>query len=130
MRCRQVYGWKRTDTAICPVLQAHPDRGRCLALSPFAAYVIPQRSHCRRQVLGNNYDIILIGLVAVFLILRLRSVLGKRTGSERPPARDPFTPPTPPSAPPRIGSDAPSGNDNVVPMPAPSPRTSQPTSGP
>ena len=43
--------------------------------------------------MGNNYDIILIGLVAVFLILRLRSVLGKRTGNERPPARDPFTPP-------------------------------------
>ena len=46
--------------------------------------------------MGNNYDIILIGLVAVFLILRLRSVLGKRTGNERPPARDPFTPPAPP----------------------------------
>ena len=45
--------------------------------------------------MGNNYDIILIGLVAIFLILRLRSVLGKRTGNERPPARDPFTPPAP-----------------------------------
>ena len=77
--------------------------------------------------MGNNYDIILIGLVAVFLILRLRSVLGKRTGNERPPARDPFAPPSPPPpAPgqPRIG-DAPSGNDNVIPLPnntAPSPR--------
>jgi predicted lipid-binding transport protein (Tim44 family) len=75
---------------------------------------------------GNNYDIILIGLVAVFLILRLRSVLGKRTGNERPPARDPFSPPTPPptAGQPRIG-DAPSGNDNVIPLPsnnAPSPR--------
>ena len=56
--------------------------------------------------MGNNYDIILIGLVAVFLILRLRSVLGKRTGNERPPARDPFTPPAPPTATPRVG-DAP-----------------------
>jgi predicted lipid-binding transport protein (Tim44 family) len=66
---------------------------------------------------GNNYDIILIGLVAIFLILRLRSVLGKRTGNERPPARDPFTPPTPPQqGTPRIG-DAPSGNDNVIPLP-------------
>jgi len=68
---------------------------------------------------GNNYDIILIGLVAVFLILRLRSVLGKRTGNERPPARDPFTPPAPPAPPagtPRIG-DAPSGNDKVIPLP-------------
>jgi len=84
---------------------------------------------------GNNYDIILIGLVAVFLILRLRSVLGKRTGNERPPAaRDPFSPPTPPS--PRVG-DAPSngssGNDNIVPMPtasAPAPRPSLAVTGP
>jgi predicted lipid-binding transport protein (Tim44 family) len=85
---------------------------------------------------GNNYDIILIGLVAVFLILRLRSVLGKRTGNERPPARDPFTPPAPPTASPRVG-DAPaagqSGNDNVVPLPtanAPSPRPSLAVTGP
>jgi predicted lipid-binding transport protein (Tim44 family) len=84
---------------------------------------------------GNNYDIILIGLVAVFLILRLRSVLGKRTGNERPPARDPFTPPAPPpTASPRLG-DAPSsgqsGNDNVVPLPtAPAPRPSLSTTGP
>jgi len=69
---------------------------------------------------GSNYDIILIGLVAVFLILRLRAVLGKRTGSERPPARDPFTPPAPPAgSTPRLGDGppAPSGNDNVIPMP-------------
>ena len=84
--------------------------------------------------MGNNYDIILIGLVAVFLILRLRSVLGKRTGNERPPARDPFTPPAPPTATPRLG-DAPAnqGNDNVVPLPtsnAPAPRQSSATSGP
>jgi predicted lipid-binding transport protein (Tim44 family) len=84
---------------------------------------------------GNNYDIILIGLVAVFLILRLRSVLGKRTGNERPPARDPFTPPAPPPATPRLGdapSSAQSGNDNVVPLPtsAPAPRPSLSTTGP
>lgn len=81
--------------------------------------------------MGSNYDIILIGLVAVFLILRLRAVLGKRTGNERPPARDPFTPPAPPSAPSntRIG-DA-SGNDNVIPLPsAPAPRPSNATTGP
>lgn len=82
--------------------------------------------------MGNNYDIILIGLVAVFLILRLRSVLGKRTGSERPPARDPFTPPAPPPATPRSG-DAAQGNDNVVPLPTatqPAPRPSNTASAP
>ena len=82
--------------------------------------------------MGNNYDIILIGLVAVFLILRLRAVLGKRTGNEPPPARDPFTPPAPPTAQPRVGDAASGGNDNVVPLPTanPPPRTSQPTTGP
>ncbi len=84
--------------------------------------------------MGNNYDIILIGLVAVFLILRLRSVLGKRTGNERPPARDPFSPPTPPPAP-RVGDapgTGPSGNDNVVPLPSANgqPRPSLATTGP
>jgi predicted lipid-binding transport protein (Tim44 family) len=83
---------------------------------------------------GNNYDIILIGLVAVFLILRLRSVLGKRTGNERPPARDPFAPPTPPPAtPPRLGetpSGTASGNDNVVPLPTAAPRPSASATGP
>jgi predicted lipid-binding transport protein (Tim44 family) len=82
--------------------------------------------------MGNNYDIILIGLVAVFLILRLRAVLGKRTGNEPPPARDPFTPPAPPTAQPRLGDATPGGNDNVVPLPTSNapPRMSQPTSGP
>jgi len=79
---------------------------------------------------GNNYDIILIGLVAVFLILRLRSVLGKRTGNERPPARDPFTPPP---ATPRVGDQSP-GSDNVVPLPTANAPPARPstsaTSGP
>ncbi|MFO1079827.1 MAG: Tim44/TimA family putative adaptor protein [Reyranellaceae bacterium] len=82
--------------------------------------------------MGNNYDIILIGLVAVFLILRLRSVLGKRTGNERPPARDPFTPPSPPPA--RRGEPpaAPSGNDNILPLPSANPPARPPlaTAGP
>lgn len=81
--------------------------------------------------MGNNYDIILIGLVAVFLILRLRSVLGKRTGNERPPARDPLAPPPTPA--PRVG-DSPAGRtDNVVPLPtanAPAPRPSSAVTGP
>lgn len=82
--------------------------------------------------MGNNYDIILIGLVAIFLILRLRSVLGKRTGNERPPARDPFTPPPAPPSPQRRDVPTPSGNDNVVPLPAPTapPRPTSATAGP
>ena len=32
------------------------------------------------------FDLILFGMVAAFLVLRLRSVLGKRQGYERPPA--------------------------------------------
>ena len=65
--------------------------------------------------MGNNYDIILIALVAIFLILRLRAVLGKRTGNERPPARDPFTPPTPPAPPPaRIGDALPRVSEPVA----------------
>lgn len=88
--------------------------------------------------MGNNYDIILIGLVAIFLILRLRAVLGKRTGNERPPARDPFAPPPPvappggapangaPNGPPR--SDAPAGSDNIINLPPQAPRPG--TTGP
>lgn len=83
---------------------------------------------CRSAIVGNNYDIILIGLVAIFLILRLRSVLGKRTGNERPPARDPFAPPAPPppAGTPRLG-DAPSGNDNVIPLPNGGPPKERPS---
>ncbi len=32
------------------------------------------------------FDIILFAMIAAFLVLRLRSVLGRRTGNERPPA--------------------------------------------
>ncbi|MFN4283620.1 MAG: Tim44/TimA family putative adaptor protein [Alphaproteobacteria bacterium] len=42
-------------------------------------------------------DIIFFALVAGFIILRLRSVLGKRTGNER--RRDPFKPPAPAETP-------------------------------
>ncbi|MGH7056496.1 MAG: Tim44/TimA family putative adaptor protein [Acetobacteraceae bacterium] len=41
---------------------------------------------------GFPLDLILFGLIAAFLILRLRSVLGRRTGFERPPL-DPRTHP-------------------------------------
>ncbi|MBX9635844.1 MAG: Tim44 domain-containing protein, partial [Magnetospirillum sp.] len=32
-------------------------------------------------------DIIFFAMVAAFLVLRLRSVLGRRTGNERPPSQ-------------------------------------------
>ncbi len=35
-------------------------------------------------------DIILLAVIAAFLILRLRSVLGRRTGQDQPPKFDPF----------------------------------------
>ena len=48
------------------------------------------------------FEILLFAAIAGFLVIRLRSVLGRRTGNER--RRDPFTPPPPPAvAPPRTG---------------------------
>lgn len=56
-------------------------------------------------------DILLFAVIAAFLVLRLRSVLGKRTGHQGPgpgePRRDPFSR--------RAPADA--GNDSVVPLP-------------
>ncbi|HJQ56391.1 MAG TPA: Tim44/TimA family putative adaptor protein [Vineibacter sp.] len=79
----------------------------------------------------GNIDIILIALVAIFLVLRLRSVLGRRTGNERPPTQDPFAPPpaAPPSFPP--GSDTRREGGNVLNMPRPAERpTSMPGGAP
>ena len=47
------------------------------------------------------FDLILFGMVAAFLVLRLRSVLGKRQGYERPPAE------ARPGAPAPVSRDAP-----------------------
>lgn len=41
-------------------------------------------------------DLVLLGMIAAFLILRLRGILGKRTGFERPPM--PYQPPPVPAA--------------------------------
>lgn len=71
--------------------------------------------------MGSNYDIILIGLVAVFLILRLRSVLGKRTGGERPPAANPFERPPAPPRPGEPPASSAGGTDNVIPLPSANP---------
>jgi predicted lipid-binding transport protein (Tim44 family) len=56
------------------------------------------------------FDIILLAMVAGFVILRLRSVLGRRTGTERP--RDPFRP-----LPPRDPTARETPTDNVIPLP-------------
>jgi len=56
---------------------------------------------------GFPIDLILFGMIAAFLVLRLRSILGKRTGFERPPEAVPRpelrvvedgVPPPPPAA--------------------------------
>ncbi|MBM3502614.1 MAG: Tim44 domain-containing protein [Alphaproteobacteria bacterium] len=51
-------------------------------------------------------EIIFFAMVAVFIILRLRSVLGRRTGADRPAARRPLEP-----------APADRARDNVVPLP-------------
>ncbi len=43
---------------------------------------------------GFPVDLILFGMIAAFLVLRLRSILGRRTGYERPP--QPYQPAQPP----------------------------------
>ena len=47
------------------------------------------------------FDLILFGMVAAFLVLRLRSVLGRRTGNEPAPPPEPFRRPerVPPARP-------------------------------
>src|SRR6185312_5328936 len=42
---------------------------------------------------GFPIDLILFGMIAAFLVLRLKGILGKRTGYERPP--QPIQPPRP-----------------------------------
>jgi predicted lipid-binding transport protein (Tim44 family) len=67
------------------------------------------------------FDIIFLALVAAFIILRLRSVLGRRTGNERQ-RPDPFrpAPPQPPQPAPRAPEVlAPSGGPLAAPAPAP-----------
>jgi len=64
-------------------------------------------------------DIIFFAMVAAFLVLRLRSVLGRRTGHERPPRTPEYGGPSP---------DANRHNDNVVALPDRTPSTVHPDS--
>jgi predicted lipid-binding transport protein (Tim44 family) len=68
---------------------------------------------------GFPIDLILFGMIAAFLVLRLKSILGKRTGYERPPkpmqAREVPSAPTPPvQAAPVQGTQ---GTERIVPEP-------------
>jgi uncharacterized alpha-E superfamily protein len=56
------------------------------------------------------FDLILFGMVAAFLVLRLRSVLGKRQGFERPPAE------ARPTAPVAMGREAPRAAPAAAPI--------------
>lgn len=63
---------------------------------------------------GFPIDLILFGMIAAFLVLRLRGILGKRTGFERPAQA--YAPPTP-------AQGAPSAAPSVEPTGAPVNRT-------
>lgn len=68
--------------------------------------------------MGDGYqylDIVLFAAVAGFLVFRLWSVLGRRTGNER--RRDPFVPPTPPPTRNKVVPLPP--RPRAAPMPAP-----------
>jgi predicted lipid-binding transport protein (Tim44 family) len=69
---------------------------------------------------GFPIDLILFGMIAAFLVLRLRGILGRRTGFERPP--QPYQPqPVPPPGAPIIEGRAepvPSPVQRTVPDPA------------
>jgi len=71
---------------------------------------------------GQYLDIILFAMIAAFLVLRLRSVLGRRTGHERrPPDRPPLA----------RRADAPvpvpaEGRDNVIDLPSREVRVEEP----
>ncbi|PPQ33139.1 Tim44/TimA family putative adaptor protein [Rhodopila globiformis] len=73
---------------------------------------------------GFPIDLILFGMIAAFLVLRLRSILGKRTGFEQQTPPPPFQPPMgrPAQAPPTIEGRA-------EPAPAPAPPGGVPPAG-
>ena len=62
-------------------------------------------------------DIIIFAAIAAFLVLRLRGVLGKRTGHERPPGFDPFRK--------EKGEEA--NQDTVIPLPDRNAQSEAPT---
>ncbi|HXZ00582.1 MAG TPA: Tim44/TimA family putative adaptor protein [Stellaceae bacterium] len=76
--------------------------------------------------MGDGYqflDIVVFAVVAGLLVLRLRSVLGRRTGNER--RRDPFAPPPAGATPPEKVVPLPLGRDR----PPPAGASPQPAAG-
>jgi predicted lipid-binding transport protein (Tim44 family) len=71
---------------------------------------------------GLPIDLILFGMIAAFLVLRLRSILGKRTGFERQ------TPPPVPQAP--LRPQPPIIEGRAEPVPPAAPRTAPPVGSP
>ncbi len=55
---------------------------------------------------GFPLDLVLFGMIAAFLVLRLRSILGRRTGFERPPEPQMPAPNAQPTASPRGMADS------------------------
>jgi predicted lipid-binding transport protein (Tim44 family) len=68
---------------------------------------------------GFPIDIILFGMIAAFLVLRLKSILGRRTGYERPPQTLP--PRGAPTAPPQVQEAAPVQTAPLPTRPLPEP---------
>jgi len=68
---------------------------------------------------GFPIDLILFGMIAAFLVLRLKSILGKRTGFERPsqPTQPRVVPPTPAAAQARDAAPAAAVSQRTVPEP-------------
>lgn len=64
---------------------------------------------CERMSDGSFIEIVILGAVALFFILKLRSVLGKRTGHESRPDYDPFSQ--------RDEAAKRSGDDKVIQLP-------------
>ncbi|MBV8397585.1 MAG: Tim44 domain-containing protein [Acetobacteraceae bacterium] len=75
---------------------------------------------------GFPIDLILFGMIAAFLVLRLRSILGKRTGFERPP--QPYRPPQTPGAESKADT-APTIEGRAEPVPAPASARALPDAG-
>jgi predicted lipid-binding transport protein (Tim44 family) len=68
---------------------------------------------------GFDISTLVLLLLAGFVVWRLRSVLGQRTGADRPPME-------PPIARRESPVETPRGNDNVIPLPTSQPRQEAP----